>query len=606
MTRKALLIASALATMVVCSCVKEQAQGQLPDGYGGISLRLDSGSAIRLETKTDAEDLADRPRFNNVLVILENSSNKVAGIVYKEYSYDPGVDDLQDAEDASSVTEDIIHFDHLLPGTYNIYAYANIDAPVWQDGSALISDQKKVLSVGDDFSSFADRELSSLTAAGSDVPDDPSTSMLLTGKVSSVPVGLNVVDASVDLLRPVVRFKVTVRNHTAFPVTVEDLRFSHFNPDKAYLIDHRDDSGVPVVPDGVAYRALPSYPILSGSPETIVAESEAVVYQTLVYENASPNNYKIFSTMSLDRSSESLSPLEVSLGGRDFGLIDYTTLSGMSDGESVDVLVINPRSATRSGRLYYGIGDSGLSWESCGYDSYNKFFARAQAIYNEDSSHSYVDFIYTGAANNKSGLAGWTGNSDDSYLTSDTGNTGSGITFHYTGARSAYFRTITMHGNLYTIDGLSIDGSGATSISGVRIQQGTKTSSGNRFAADIQDSQLVNIVNDATGQHLKSDCQYNESNADKAKKSRLIWENAGSSTQDHQFMLFGKYCAGGLLKRMLKDNNKEVPLTYMSRNEDINVVLNVYYSDQEGKITFEVDNFTWDDARATTSEHTFN
>ena len=605
MTRKALLIAAALATMIVCSCVKEQTREESPEGFGGISLRLDSGSAIRLETKTDAEDLADGLQFNNVLVILENSSHKVAGIVYKAYPYVPGVDDLQDAEGESSVTEDVIHFDHLLPGTYNIYAYANIDASVWQDGSALISAQEKVLSVGDDFLSFVDRELSSLTAAGSDVPDDPSTSMLLTGKVSSVPVGLNVVDASVDLLRPVVRFKVTVRNHTAFPVTVEDLRFSHFNPDKAYLIDHRDDSGVPVVPDGVAYRALPSYPILSGSPETIVAENEAVVYQTLVYENASPNNYKIFSTMSLDRSSESLSPLEVSLGGRDFGLIDYTTLSGMSDGESVDVLVINPRSATRSGRLYYGIGDSGLSWESCGYDSYNKFFARAQAIYNEDSSHSYVDFIYTGAANNKSGLAGWTGNSDDSYLTSDTGNTGSGITFHYTGARSAYFRTITMHGNLYTIDGLSIDGSVATSISGVRIQQGTKTS-GNRFAADIQDSQLVNIVNDATGQHLKSDCQYNESTADKAKKSRLVWEAAGSNTQDHQFMLFGKYCAGGMLKRMLKDNNKEVPLTYMSRNEDINVVLNVYYSDQEGEITFKVDNSTWDDAGATTSEHTFN
>ena len=605
MTRKALLIAAALSSMIVCSCEKEPAQGQLPEGYGGISLRLDSGSAVRLETKGDAEDLADGLQFKNVLVILENSSHKVAGIVYKTYPYVPGVDDLQDAEGASSVAEDVIHFDHLLPGTYSIYAYANIDATVWQEGTALISAREKVLSVGDDFLSFVDRELSSLTAAGSDVPDDPSTSMLLTGKVSSVPVGLNVVDASVDLLRPVVRFRVTVRNHTAFPVTVEDLSFSYFSPDKAYLIDHRDASGLPVVPDGVTYRALPEYPILSGSPETVAAESEAVVYQTLVYENASPNNYKIFSTMSLDRSGESLSNLEVSLGAREFGVIDYTTLSGMSDGESVDVLVINPRSATRSGRLYYGIGDSDLSWESCGYDSYKKFFARAQAIYNEDSSHSYEDFTYTGAANNKSGLAGWTGNSDDSYLTSDTGNTGSGITFHYTGARSAYFRTITMHGNLYTIDGLSIDGSGATSISGVRIQQGTKTS-GNRFAADILDSQLVNIVNDATGQHLKSDCQYNESDADKAKKSRLVWEAAGSNTQDHQFMLFGKYCAGGMLKRMLKDNNKEVPLTYMSRNEDINVVLNVYYSDQEGEITFEVDNSTWNDAGATTSEHTFN
>ena len=594
-----------MAALFVCSCEKEPAARSLSDGVGGISLRLDSGSAVRLETKTDAEDLAEGLQFDNVLVILENSSHKVAGIVYKTYPYVPGVDDIQDAEGASSVTEDVIHFDHLLPGTYSVYAYANIDATVWQDGAALISDGEKILSAGDDFSSFADRELAGLTSAGNDVPGAPSTSMLLTGKVNSVPVGLNVVDTSIDLLRPVVRFRVTVRNHTGFPVTVEDLSFSNFNPDKAYLIDHRDASGVPVIPDGVTYRALPSYPILSGSPETIAAESEAVVYQTLVYENASPNKYKIFSTMSLDRSSESLSSLEFSLGARDFGVIDFATLDAMSDGESVDVLVINPRSATRSGRLYYGMGDTGLAWESCGYNSFSKFFARAQAIYNEATSHAYEGFTYTGAASNQSGLAGWSGNSADGYLTSDTGTTGSGITFDYTGARSRYFRRLSKLGGIYTIDGLSVDGAGATSISGMQIQQGTNVSG--KFAGDIANTQLVNFVNGSnTSQHLKSDCRYNDSNANNAKASRLIWEASGSNTQDHQFMLFGKYCSGGLLKRMLKDNNKEVPLTYMSRNEDINIVLNVYYSDQEGTINFVVDNSTWDDDGATTSEHTFN
>ena len=36
MTRKALLIALALATLAVCSCLKEQAQGQLPEGYDSV------------------------------------------------------------------------------------------------------------------------------------------------------------------------------------------------------------------------------------------------------------------------------------------------------------------------------------------------------------------------------------------------------------------------------------------------------------------------------------------------------------------------------------------------------------------------------------------
>ena len=61
-----------------------------------------------------------------------------------------------------------------------------------------------------------------------------------------------------------------------------------------------------------------------------------------------------------------------------------------------------------------------------------------------------------------------------------------------------------------------------------------------------------------------------------------------------------------MLKRLLKENNKEVPLTYMARNEEINVVINVYYADQSGEITFTVDNTHWTDAGATTSTHTFN
>ena len=89
----------------------------------------------------------------------------------------------------------------------------------------------------------------------------------------------------------------------------------------------------------------------------------------------------------------------------------------------------------------------------------------------------------------------------------------------------------------------------------------------------------------------------------KQKESNFLWQNGGTH-QDRQLMLFGKYLTGGALKRILKDNNKEVPLTYMARNEEINVVINVYYSDQEGTLEFEVDNSTW--KNATTSSYTFN
>ena len=69
------------------------------------------------------------------------------------------------------------------------------------------------------------------------------------------------------------------------------------------------------------------------------------------------------------------------------------------------------------------------------------------------------------------------------------------------------------------------------------------------------------------------------------------------------FILFGQISPGGLLKRILKENNKEVPLTYLMRNEEVNVNINVYYADQEGTLNFSVDNSTW--GTATTSSHTF-
>ena len=56
----------------------------------------------------------------------------------------------------------------------------------------------------------------------------------------------------------------------------------------------------------------------------------------------------------------------------------------------------------------------------------------------------------------------------------------------------------------------------------------------------------------------------------------------------------------------MEENKKEVPLTYMARNEEINVILNVFYADQDGSLVFEVDNDHWTDENATSSSHTFN
>lgn len=570
--RKALYMLLMLSALSVWSCHKEVGPDEAVSGTGSIELRLDSGKAISLLTK--ATDLEEGLKFDNLLVILVNNSGNVVGNVYRT---------------ESSVTQDVVSFDGLLPGNYHVYAYANIDADAWQNsGGDLISAQEKLLTAGTPFASFVDRELAALT--DTDVPSNPSTSMLLTGH-KEIPVGLTRVSETLDLLRPVVRFRVIIRNHTQFPVGVRDLRFSKFNPDRTYLLDHSDASGVPSIPSGVTYRSMPAFDTAAGDNDSVSEDSEAVIYQRLIYENVYSGVYKVFATLALDRSSESMSSLELSLGDNPFGVIDYTTLIEMDEGEEVDVLVTNPQINPRSGRIFTHISaDNHMAWESAGYSSYNDYLTRALAIYNE-SPYTYSEYTNP----NTQGYAAWDGISATPQETN---------TFDYSGKRAQYFHTLSKSGGQFTLSGLGVNNKAkngtvtGNSITGIRIESGTVTSGKN--PADVA-GKLVRFKS-STGQYIQSNTNY-DANVAKQKESNFLWQNGGTH-QDRQLMLFGKYLTGGALKRILKDNNKEVPLTYMARNEEINVVINVYYSDQEGTLEFEVDNSTW--KNATTSSYTFN
>ena len=586
-----LLLFAAILTAV--SCRREP----LPqDGLGGIVLSLNSHNALRLETKGTAEDLVDGSLFNNVLVVLTDDSGKIVGKAYRDYSGNPK-------------DEDVIEFRAILPGNYHAYAYANIDATQWQDSGALISSKEKNVSNGTSFSEFLERELLALSPSGTSAPLNPSGSMLLTGKLD-IAVGLSVVTGVLELLRPVVRFKVTVNNNTPFPLTVNSLSFSKFNPDKAYLLDHRNASGIPDIPDGVTYRDLPAFNPSSPSA-TVAAETEGIVYTTYLYENAAPDTYQIFTALTLDRSSEE-SLEDLSIPG--FGVIDYNTLDGLEEDESLNVLVINPRSAVRSGRLYYGIGTANkLAWESCGYANFSDMLARARAIYNGNNHFEYLNFRYNGwqSNGNKSGYPGWTGNTEDSPST----NNGK-YYFDYYNLQSSYFKTITKYKSgdafYYRIDGLAecpIE-PGDTSIDGLQLDHGLKPGAVNRYPTGLETKDLVRFkLYDNV--YLASNNAFYANSEEEAKECKLEFLDYDSgdegSKSNFQFVLIGQQkITGHPLKRILKENNKEVPLTYMARNEEINVIINVFYSNQEGELSFVVDNSHWTDDAATTSSHTFN
>ena len=580
---KASFILLLFCALTVWSCQEVTVPGSEGSGSGSIELKLNSSNAISLQTKaTDLTDLEEGLEFNNVLAILVNNSGNVV--------------DKQYVAEASAVTQDIIHFDNLLPGNYQVYAYANINATTWQKtGSETIESKEKNLVAGTPFSSFVDRELAALT--GTDVPSDPSTSMLLTGH-KEILVGLARVSDTLDLLRPVVRFKVTVRNHTQFPVTVDELRFSPFNPDKAYLLDHRDASGVPSVPAGVTYREMPAFDTSAGDDNSVAANAEEVIYQRLMYENAYPGNYKIYTTLSLDRSSAAMSTLQLSLGDHPFGVIDYETLSQMDDGEQVDILVFNPQISVRSGRiLCYISSENNMVWESAGYENYNGFFNRANAIYEESNLYDY-SFRYS-EYSNTNGYSGWNGiASDGSQETS----------FNYSGARSRYFHTLTKSNGTYSISGLALqknnsnnNGQCLTEFSGFEIEKGVSYKKGNDWKNPQDMTNYLVRFKKNTNQYIQCDALWSENTPNKLTNLKLWTGNQVNG--DRQFALFGKYMSGGKMKRILKENNKEVPLTYMARNEEINVIIHVYYSDNSGELDFVVDNSTW--KTATTSTHTF-
>lgn len=534
-TIRNIIILSALL-VAVWACQEKVNPYNTDSGYGSIVLTLGSNDGLVLKTKTDptpAEELADGLRFQNLLVLLVDNTGHVVNKYYK--------DDYAD----SGPMFDIIHFTGLLPSNYTAYAYANIDKTVWQSNtsSEQISYKEHEAANGADFNTlFLNRQLKEMTGS-SEAPGTPATAMLLTGK-KAIAVGLSTVNETMELRRPVVRFKVTVSNNTIYPVRIDNLSFSHFNPDKAYLIEHTDGNGLPVVPDGTTYQSLPAYN--SASPQQVAARGETCVYSTYLYEGASTNPYKIFADMTLIRSANPSDNLEVSIGGRDFGPIDINTLNAMDEGESVNILLVNPQVNVRSGRLFCHIStDNYIAWESTGYANYDRLFGRVQAIYKQDHGvDAYTYNEYNGSTAN--GYSSWDG------LTASSGSTTN--IFEYSGARtnSNFFRRLSKSNGKFTIEGLAVNPATESNISNLTVEEGRRN--GNSKITSNTDQYLVKFLN-ASGQALTSDVNFNSTD-DNTKRITFFKFDQNSYNQDRQFILFGKYCTGGKLNRILSESHK--------------------------------------------------
>ena len=572
----------------------------IPNGSGSITLTLSSQDDVTLETKSN---LTEGLEFSNLMVLLTNNSGVIVKKVY--------LSDINPSTNSQSV-----NFTDLSPGNYTVYAYANITSTEWQKSGEHIADYA-ITEGTTNISAFIDKELVTLTST--DIPSYPSTAMLLTGKKDIV-VGLTATNETIQLKRPVSRLKVYVRNHTTQAVTINDIHFSHINPDKAYVIEHTDSEGQPLLPAGTSYRLLPAFSTTLGDVASVSGTqagdtpAKVLVYSRLLYENKSTNSYKLFANMTLGSST-------MELGERPFGPIDYYTLNSMDVDESVDVLLVNPQIAKRSGRIFcYISSDNYMAWESAGYESYSDYFGRAREIYyGSTDSQEGTDVMGENSVPTANGYTRWYG---DASKIPDKNNTETAAYQFCTvrkinyepeaNKQNKYFHALSKGSDgLFTFSGLAYNNNDndkrvtGSTITKLRIEEGTVN---NKIPQDIRGKLVRFKATNSTGsgfnnRYMQANAYYDANEARKVE-SNLKFVSGGSTNQDRQFILFGKYVSGGQLKRLESGTNKEITLTYMSRNEDIEVVIDVYYADQTGILSFEVNNTYW--TTPVTSTHTFN
>ena len=85
--------------------------------------------------------------------------------------------------------------------------------------------------------------------------------------------------------------------------------------------------------------------------------------------------------------------------------------------------------------------------------------------------------------------------------------------------------------------------------------------------------------------------------------------NAQTNSADRgnrMWAFYEAYPKGSILKFIDNETAQVRPLSYMTRNQELNVVMNVYYEELSRQFDFVVDNAYWTDGGAHKPSHQFN
>lgn len=529
MKRRTLIAAVCSALCVLSGCSREGGD-PVPAGYGSLTLRL-----VPSAPASKADPSLEGDAFRNALVVITDSHGQVVDKEYREYGT------------SVALTRDDVSFHDLKVGVYHVYAYANIGHDAWQQDGATVTDVEAALSAGESLD--VTRELKLLT--GTDTPAVPSGTegMLLTGH-RQLSVGVNENIGEVPLLRPVTRLNLYVHNFSPYPVTLEKLSFSPFNPSSTYLLDARTESGEPTLPAGNTYRSLSPYD--ESAPAVIPrADGEnsgnALVYSTLLYENQYTDDYRVFATVSVTDANALEHTRDLVTDG--VRALPYTEVAAMAPGESRQVLLVTPNT---SNGVFVGTKGGTRQFSQARYVGLDSYTARAAEIVKDPSISSY--YILTLKRTEDGRFELWNGTQN--LFNNLSGNKETSLTL--------------VEGRIPTFTDFPIGSEMSAYLCRFR-------DSGNRWLYTLNNQLLVHTWG---------------GNDSEARGNRM-------------WMFYEVHPKGSVIKTIDNETAQVQPLRCMLRNQEINIVLNVYWKEVSSTLDFAVDNAYWTDEGGHSSSHIF-
>lgn len=251
---------------IATGCTPHETE-HLPSGQGSLSVVINATSVTRATTPGDG-DIFNGGGMEDLTLVLVNSMGYIS--------------EIQQILSLTGEEQRIkrVTFVNLDVGNYMLYAYANTERSLLSE----VRDMLATLEVGDSFdSSRYDALFTTLT--NRETPTLDSTNPLLLTASKALSVGVENSSTTIDMLRPIVWFEVRLFNHSDYPMQVDDVSFSNFNPSTSYILS-KDGA----IPSSVTYRGLPLYTTYSGGENVVVpAATESCIYETALFENRAPS-----------------------------------------------------------------------------------------------------------------------------------------------------------------------------------------------------------------------------------------------------------------------------------------------------------------------------